>query len=184
MLWVLGWWASAPFWLLLALLLFVFRDLPRQVPSLPLAAISPVDGEVGSIGIARDPFLQRESLRVRIRQSPLGEFNIHSPIEGQVRSIWTPETTDITPPQGQHVAIHIQTDEQDDVVVAFDRASRFSYHRCYVHSGDRVGQGRRCGFAGFGRRFDVYLPPRSRLSVEQGVRVRAGRDVLASFVHA
>ena len=172
-----------PLWFLLVCLLFVFRDFPRRVPSLPLAAISPVDGKIGSLGLVRDPFLQRESLRVRLRQSRWGEFNVHSPIEGQIMKMWTPSRAQGGPPQNRYLAIHIRTDEGDDVVIALDVTSRFSYHRCHVHSGERVGQGRRCGFAGFGRRLDVFMPPRSHLSVEQGQPVRAGRDVLASFVH-
>jgi phosphatidylserine decarboxylase len=180
----MGWWVSVPIWVVFVFLLYLFRDFPRQIPPLPLAAVSPADGRIGSIGLARDPFLERESLRIRIRQSRWGEFNLHSPIEGRVMRIWTREYQEAAAAKGDDLAIHIRTDERDDVVIALDAAPRFSYHRCDVSSGERVGQGRRCGFAGFGRRLDVYLPVQSRLSTEQGARVFAGRDVLATFVHA
>lgn len=178
-----GWWASLPLLALAGLLVFVFRDFPRHVPSLPLAAVSPVDGRVDRIGLAHDPYLQRNSLRIRFRQSLWGEFNIHSPTEGRVVQVWTPGRSDASAEKARDLAIHIQTDEQDDVVVAVDAASPFSYYRCEVYSGERIGQGRRCGIVGFGRRFDLYLPQATRLNVEQGARVRAGRDVIANLVH-
>ena len=54
---------------------------------------------------------------------------------------------------------------------------------CYVQSGERIGQGQRCGFMSFGARLEVYVPTNSRIDIEVGERVRAGESVIAHFIH-
>ena len=55
--------------------------------------------------------------------------------------------------------------------------------RCYIRYGDRIGQGKRCGFIHLGGQVDVYLPEHSRPVVSEGDWVRSGSDVLARLVH-
>ena len=176
---------AALLWLLLSLAVFLLRDFKRIVPSRPLALVSPVDGEVLSISHGDDPYLKREAVIIRLRQHPYGEFNVHSPTEGKVTGRWWPEdkhqTTDLPP---RHFAIWVQTDEGDDVVVAVDLSARFQLLHCAVQTGERAGQGRRCGLVGFGRPVIVYLPASARVAVEPGQKIRAGSDEIASFVHA
>ncbi|MDX5333124.1 MAG: phosphatidylserine decarboxylase [Gammaproteobacteria bacterium] len=176
---------AAVFWLLLLLLAFLLRDLRRLVPSRPLAVVSPVDGVVTSVSQARDPYLKREALVIRIRQRWFGEFNVHSPVEGKITERWWPERTredeDELPPG--HFAIWMQTDEGDDAVVAIDLQGRFRLMHCSAQAGERTGQGRRCGLMGFGRPVTVYLPATARVAVAPGQPLLAGSDVIASFVH-
>ena len=52
----------------------------------------------------------------------------------------------------------IQSDEQDNVVMAVKSASGFLKHRCYAHSGDLIGQGQRCGIIPFYAVVQVNVP--------------------------
>jgi phosphatidylserine decarboxylase len=181
---VLGPQLAWPSWILLAAVLFLFRDFSRVVTPRALAVISPVDGVVLDVGEDRDPFLNRPARRVTLRQSFLGEFNVHSPVEGKVQGRWWPgkEGVDEKVPPEQF-AVWVRTDEQDDVVFAVEVGRGLRFLRCAVQSGERMGQGRRCGFLGFGLPVHVYLPEGSRVEVAVGQQVRAGSDIIGVLIH-
>ena len=78
----------------------------------------------------------------------------------------------------------IQSDEKDDVLLIIETSRRSSRPKCYVQSGERIGQGQRCGFIRFGSQVDVLVPVSSRVSVSVGDDVLAGSDIIATLVHA
>ncbi|MGB5259437.1 MAG: phosphatidylserine decarboxylase [Gammaproteobacteria bacterium] len=174
----LGWLYSLPVWLLASLLLFLYRDPQRNVPSRPLSVVSPADGRVASVSHTPDPYLGRASLKISIEMNPLGVFTARSPVEGKVLE-----------PRGQNAqddqphGVWLQTDEGDDIVMVMNRGRLKNKPRCYIGFGERVGQGRRCGFVHWGGRIDIYLPDYSRAEVEEDARVLGGSDVIASLVH-
>jgi phosphatidylserine decarboxylase len=49
---------------------------------------------------------------------------------------------------------------------------------CWVREGDEVQAGQRFGLIRFGSRVDVYLPEGSRVLVEPGHNVKAGKTIL------
>jgi phosphatidylserine decarboxylase len=168
---------SLPFWGLGLLILVVFRDPEREIPSQPMAVVSPADGRVTSITATRDPYLDRDSIRVTLQMNPYGVFTTRSPVEGKVlQPPHTPE--DARMPHG----VWLQTDEGDDVVMVMMRGRLHTAPRCYIRIGERIGQGKRCGFVHLGGQIDVYLPQRSRLAVDEGDWVRSGSDVIATLV--
>lgn len=182
---LLGFTIAAPVWVLVILMLIVFRDFSRVAPAQPLACISPVDGQVLGMGIEHDPFLNREALRIRLLQNRLGEFNIYSPVEGEVEKRWSTSTGDRETEQSansrQAIAVWLQTDEKDDVVVAVDLSSPLRVMLFGIQPGERVGHGQRCGIVGFGRPVDVYLPSSSQCKAKPGKRVKAGSDIIAKL---
>ncbi len=167
-------------WLVYFLLLFLFRDFSRTIPAQPLAIVSPVDGKVVEINEAYDPYLQRVSQCIHIKQSIFGEFNVHSPVEGKVNNLWVVSPTD---PEKSQLAIWLQTDEEDDAVVAADLNSIFRHATCSMSAGEKMGQGQRCGFIAFACNLVVYLPASAHIAIKTGQSVRAGSDKLAEFVH-
>ena len=65
-----------------------FRDPPRVVPSQPNAVLSPADGRVMVVEKARDPYLDRDALKISVF---MNVFNVHSnrsPVDGIVRNKW------------------------------------------------------------------------------------------------
>jgi phosphatidylserine decarboxylase len=168
--------ASLPWWALGLLLLFLFRDPERDIPSQPLAVVSPADGKVTFVGTTRDPYLDRDCIRITLQMNPWGVFITRSPVEGKV----------LQPPKAPESAwmphgVWLQTDEGEDVVLVMMRGRLRIAPRCYIRIGDRIGQGKRCGFVHLGGPVDVYLPERSRVSVAVGDRVHSGSDAIATL---
>lgn len=184
---------SAPLWLLVLVLLFLFRDPARKVPAVPLGIVSPVDGNVVAIDTVDDAYLDRQALRIRIRMGFTSVYSAHSPLEGKVLQQWlgapgrAADANDTAgAADGKYVqyAQWIQSDEQDDVVMVIETSLRSPRPRCYVQSGERIGQGQRCGFIRFGSQVDVLIPLESRVAVTVGDAVLAGSDIIATLVHA
>jgi phosphatidylserine decarboxylase len=170
---------SLVFWALGLLVIVLFRDPERDIPSQPLAVVSPADGRVVSIRNGDDPYLQRQSIRVTVQMHPYGVFTTRSPIEGKV--LEPPNyPDDARKPHG----VWLQTDEGDDIVMVMTRGRLNSEPRCYIRFGERTGQGKRCGFVHLGGRVDIYLPANSRMVVAEGDVVRSGSDPIATLVHA
>lgn len=165
--------AALPLWVVTLGLGFVFRELPRPTPASPLAVLSPVDGRILSVDACRDPYRERAARCVRVAQDAIGPYGLYAPIEGKLLKVWR----DTPACDGRQAALWVQTDELDDIVVAIHRSRLPGYLRCQVRAGERVGQGSRCGFAGFGRVLDLYLPEASRIEVTPGAGVRAGQVI-------
>lgn len=166
---------------LAVLILFVFRDPDRDIPSSPLAVVSPADGRISAIELLHDPYLDRQALRVQIDMFRTGVYATRSPAEGKVlepsaamRARLPPKT-----PSG----VWIKTDEDDDLVVVMHRGPLGNKPRCSVRFGERVGQGQRCGYLHFGGRMQLYLPENSRVVVNINDQVQAGRSIVAHLVH-
>jgi phosphatidylserine decarboxylase len=165
------------FWGLALLVVVLFRDPEREIPSQPLAVVSPADGKVTSIAEVHDPYLLRQSICVTIHMTPYGVFTTRSPIEGKV--LEPPNNpVDADLPHG----VWIQSDEGDDVVMVMTRGPLKNEPRCYVRFGDRIGQGKRCGFVHLGGKVAIYLPEGSRIIVAEGDTVQSGSDIIAKLV--
>lgn len=184
--------SALPLWLLLLLLLFLFRDPARKVPASPLGIVSPVDGKVVAVEAAHDGYLDREAIYISIKMHFTSVYSAHSPMEGKIMQQWLGvprriEAVEQAGRAGREVRTYaqwIQSDEADDVVLVMEASSLTSRPQCYAHSGERIGQGQRCGFIRFGAQVDVLLPANSRTSVAVGDNVQAGTSILATLVHA
>ncbi|GMQ89552.1 MAG: phosphatidylserine decarboxylase [Gammaproteobacteria bacterium] len=169
---------SLPFWLGCVFLVYLYRDPAREIPSSPLAVVSPADGIVTSVAEAHDPYLDRQAILVSLQMGYADVYSTRSPVEGKV--LEPKHTVDSAqPPHG----VWLKTDEDDDLIVVMHRGPLHNSPRCYVRIGDRVGQGQRCGYIQMGGKVDVYLPAGSRIEVTSGSRVKAGSDVIATLVH-
>ena len=168
---------SLAFWALGLLVLVLFRDPEREIPSIPLTVLSPADGRVVAIAKTADPCLHRPSLKVAINMNAYGVYTTRSPIGGKV--LEPPNNLDDNQPHG----VWLQTDEGDDIVMVMNRGRLNNKPHCYIRFGDRVGQGKRCGFVHLGGRVDLYLPENSQPLVALGNTVHAGADVIARLVH-
>ena len=82
-----GFWIFAVVaWLAVVFVVQFFRDPPRAVPAQPNAVLSPADGRVMSVEQARDPYLERDALKISVF---MNVFNVHSnrsPVDGVVRN--------------------------------------------------------------------------------------------------
>jgi phosphatidylserine decarboxylase len=182
-----GWLWSLPFWLIALFVLQFFRDPPREVPEGEGLVVSPADGRLISIETVRDPFADREALRLSVF---MNVFNVHSnraPIDGRIEQInYFPGlflNADLPKASegNERNALHIRA--ANGALVTCVQVAGLVARRilCYVHAGDTLSRGQRFGFIRFGSRVDVYLPPDSRPLVGVGEKVQATVTVLAEL---
>ena len=177
--------AAIPAWALLVFLFYLFRDPTQTPPSLPLAIVSPLHGRVSGLGTMRDPWLKRTAELVAVETGFLDIRSNYAPIEGKIMEQWSsipnPGPGDDNPAHSS--AYWIRTDEADDIVLVITRGAwggRISFE---YHPGERVGHGRRIGYANFGCSARLYLPQGSRYEVDVGESVAAGSSIVATLVH-
>lgn len=182
---VAGYWSLVALGAVLAVLIYVLgRDPDRTIESHPLGVVSPVDGYVLGIEQEDDPFLDRTALVARIRQSPLAPTILRSPAEGRVENMWGgPEMPGRD--QDYRMAVHLHTDEGDDIVFAVGRSTLVPGPLDWrIQPGERVGQGQRRGLAGWGREVAIYVPADSIPALQSGDHVEAGNRVVCDLVHS
>lgn len=161
---------------------FLLRDPAREIPSLPLALLCPAHSKVLAIDTIDDPWIKRKATRIRLKMSFFDIYSLRSPAEGKVMNQWALRPCEEFP--DRNFVLWIKTDEGDDVVMEthLNLLTAFIF-RFYVHSGERIGQGQRCGFLYFGGLIDVWVPENCKISIEEGQKLNSGSDVLAYLVH-
>ena len=181
----LGWWWSVPLWLLALFVLQFFRDPARNVPDDPRAVVSPADGRIVEVGKARDPWLQRDALKVSVF---MNVFNVHSnrsPVDGTVKERWyfpgafLNAALDKASLSNERNALWLRTREGADVTCVQVAGLIARRILCYVGAGAELQRGERFGFIRFGSRVDVYLPPDAEPKAAIGDKVYAAQTVLA-----
>lgn len=160
----------------------------RKVPASPLGVLAPADGRVSRVESFRDPWLDRDVIRIELKLRPPGITVIHGPSEGKIKDLWTrhgplgesqlTRSLDASP---DCYALWVHTDEGAEVVMAV--SSRWPVSRCRFNNapGERVGQGHRLAFVYFATSLDLLVPVSADVGVEPGQRVRAVESVLAEI---
>jgi phosphatidylserine decarboxylase len=161
---------------------YLFRDPDRIIPSQPLAIVSPVYGVVTLIEEAEEIRLHNKAIRVQITMRFHDIYSFRSPIEGKVMDQWCSAPNENE--SRRHFDFYIKSDEGDIVVTAIRLRNLIRRFHVYLFSGERVGQGQRCGYFYFGGVIDVFLPLESKLQVEVGQYVQSGSSVLARLIHS
>ena len=145
-------------WIAFVFILQFFRDPARAIPQGPKSVLSPADGRVVLVETARDPYLDRDALKISVF---MNVFNVHSNRSRNALHLRTPSGQDVT-----------------CVQIAGLIARRIL---CYVDTGATLARGQRYGFIRFGSRVDVYLDPLAVPRVAVGDVVSATETVLAEL---
>jgi phosphatidylserine decarboxylase len=184
----LGLWVLATLaWLVVIFIAQFFRDPARRVPRDANAVLSPADGKVVSVSNARDPYLDRDALKISVF---MNVFNVHSnrsPVDGEVVAAWYHGGTfvnaalDKASLENERNALHLRTAAGGDVTCVQIAGLIARRILCYVKPGDSLARGQRYGFIRFGSRVDVYLAPDARPKVAIGDVVYATETVLAEL---
>ena len=180
-----GWWWSLPPWLAALFVLQFFRDPAREVPDDPRAVVSPADGRVVAVEKARDPWLERDALKVSVF---MNVFNVHSnraPVDGTVQRIWyhagefINAALDKASLGNERNALWLRARSGADVTCVQIAGLIARRILCYVKAGAELSRGERFGFIRFGSRVDVYLPLDAQAVAAIGDKVYAAESVLA-----
>ncbi len=180
------WWVLAVLaWIAAIFILQFFRDPARAIPAQANAVLSPADGKVVLVAKARDPYLDRDALKISVF---MNVFNVHSnrsPVDGTVRNKWyhagsfLNAALDKASLENERNALHIVTTGGIDVTCVQIAGLVARRILCYVGPGDALARGQRYGFIRFGSRVDVYLPPATAPQVAVGDTVYATTTILA-----
>jgi len=185
--WVGFWFFAFLAWFAVLFIAQFFRDPPRKVPREPGAVLSPADGKIVSVEKTRDPYLDREALKISVF---MNVFNVHSnrsPVDGTVVAAWyhagsfVNAALDKASLENERNALHVKTAAGRDVTCVQVAGLIARRILCYVKPGDALARGQRYGFIRFGSRVDVYLAPEAQPRVAIGDVVFATETVLAEF---
>ena len=181
-----GWWAL-PFWIVSVFILQFFRDPPRAIPSARNVVVSPADGRIVSVEKARDPFLERDALRISVFMNVFNAHSNRSPVDGRVERQWENRGKFFNASlakaslENERNALWIKTTAGQDVTCVQVAGLIARRILCYVHPGDKLKRGDRYGFISFGSRLDVYLTPRALIKAAIGDKVYAASSVIAEL---
>ncbi|HET7635807.1 MAG TPA: phosphatidylserine decarboxylase [Burkholderiales bacterium] len=176
-----------PLWLLALFVLQFFRDPPRRIPDGRHAVLAPADGRVMAVERVRDPWLERDALRISVF---MNVFNVHSnrsPVDGEVRDAWYHPGKFLNAAlakasvENERNALWIRTIDGADITCVQVAGLVARRILCYVKKGERMTRGQRFGFIRFGSRVDVYLPPDARPVAAIGDKVHATSTILAEL---
>jgi len=143
------------------------------------------DGRVVVVQKARDPYLDREALKISVF---MNVFNVHSnrsPVDGTVRKRWyhggsfLNAVLDKASLENERNALWFRTRCGRDVTCVQVAGLVARRILCYVGEGNELARGERYGFIRFGSRVDLYLPPDSEPKAALGDKVHAAESVLA-----
>lgn len=184
-LWLGGWWlllAVVP-GVLLALMLYFFRDPPRKIPSAVDAIVSPADGTIVEVTpLEHDDFIGAPAVRIGIF---LSIFNVHinrAPCAGRVlQTHYQPgEFLDARKPESavrnESMWIGFETTDTPTWRFTVRQISGLIARRivCLLEPGASVAPGEKFGMIKLGSRTELVLP-----SADVDVIVRAGDKVCA-----
>ena len=180
-----GWGAALFFWLVFAFMIQFFRDPPRVIPADPAAVLSPADGRVVVVEKARDPYLDRDALKISVFMNVFNAHSNRSPVDGEVKNTWYFPGSFLNAAlakaslENERAVLWIKTDKGADVTCVQVAGLVARRILCYAKTGQKLTRGERFGFIRFGSRVDVYLPLDATPRVAVGDVVYATESVLA-----
>ncbi len=181
-----GYYLSIPSALVLAFLVWFFRNPERQVPAVE-SVISPADGTVIKIekNNKYEHFLGKDAVCVSIFMSV---FNVHVnrfPVNGiVVDKQYHPgkfhvASVDKASEFNEQTALFLSDDKGRKLVVVQIAGSVARRIVCRVEQGTKMTAGTRYGMIKLGSRLDVYVERDRSINVKIGDKVRAGETILA-----
>ena len=182
-----GFGAAAFPWLIVLFMVQFFRDPQRTIPSDPSAVISPADGRIVSVEKVRDPYLERDALKISVF---MNVFNAHSnriPVDGVVtKTLYFPgkfvnAELSKASVENERAVTCLRMPEGHDVTCVQVAGLIARRILCYAKEGQTYARGDRFGFIRFGSRVDVYLPLTAVPRAVVGDKVYATETVLASL---
>lgn len=177
---------------LLAFVLYFFRDPPRLVPSEPGLLVSPADGTIAEVvTLDHDTFIGGPAVRIGIF---LSIFNVHinrAPADSRViRLHYSPgEFLNALNPESairnENLWIALEEDRLPHRRMIVRQIAGLIARRivCELRSGERIARGQKFGMIKLGSRTELVFPVEEGLQVlaEVGQKVKGGSTVLARY---
>ena len=186
------WWLAIVPLVLLAFVVYFFRDPHREIPREPGVLVSPADGTVVEVAeLADEPFVGGPAVRISIF---LSIFNVHinrAPADCRVvRLQYSPgRFLDARDPQSaianENLWIGLEEEAAPRRRLIVRQVAGLIARRivCNLRSGERVERGHKFGMIKFGSWTELILPLADGLTVlaAVGQKVHGGATVLARY---
>lgn len=180
-------WAS-PLWFILVFMVQFFRDPPRSIPDDPRAVLSPADGQIVLVEKSRDPYLERDALKISVFMNVFNAHSSRSPVDGKVEKTWyfpgrffNAELAKASA-ENERAVVYLRTANGHDITCVQVAGLIARRILCYAKAGQSLGRGDRFGFIRFGSRVDVYLPLTAAPRVSIGDKVYATETIIADLL--
>lgn len=173
--------------ILIAFVLFFFRNPRREVPSSENCILSPADGVIVEIDeVLEDRFIKGPAIRISIFLSILNVHLNRSPLPGKVRyryyrpgkfiPAFKSHASDIN--EKNYIGI-----ESGSYKVMVTQITGFIARRikCWAPEGKSLTGGEIIGIIKFGSGTEIFIPPGSCIYVKKGDSVKAGETALGSL---
>lgn len=179
-------WALFP-WLVVLFMVQFFRDPPRRISNEVGVVLSPADGRIVSVEKVRDPYLDRDALKISVFMNVFNAHSNRSPVNGTVqKTLYFPGkffNADLAKAstENERAVICLHTADGQDVTCVQVAGLIARRILCYAREGQTLSRGERFGFIRFGSRVDVYLPTGAMPRVSVGDKVYATETILAAL---
>ena len=170
--------------LFLLFILWFFRDPARShYDASPLTLIAPADGRVVALEEVEKPGLGR----VRLLSIFMNIFDVHVnrfPISGTVSAIehisggYYPADRPGARMKNERLNLTMTLEDGRTIMVTQVAGLVAQNIECWVSAPRQGVRGERYGMIRFGSRVDLYLPLDTRIAVERGQKVKAGKTVI------
>jgi len=182
-LFALGYWPIALFFVVISFfMLYFFRDPRRVPPTEPDVVVSPADGRVTRV-TTLTPEEESSATLVSIFLSPLDVHINRSPMAGRITDV-SYTTGKFLMATDQRASLvneqNVLTIEGERISVVCKQIAGILARRivCWKRPGDHVALGERIGLIKFSSRTDVVLPKNVTLTVKEGMKVRGGTTII------
>ncbi len=170
---------------LMAFILFFFRDPDRELPADENLIVSPADGKVVSIIETDEPiYLDGKATQISIFLSPLDVHVNRLPAAGTIEYVKYNPGVYLMAWDHRASSMNERADfglkHPGGTKIFFRQITGFMARRIMYHleEGEQVKAGERFGMMKFGSRMDILLPAEVKVEVEEGDRTVGGETVL------
>ncbi|MBN2732624.1 MAG: phosphatidylserine decarboxylase family protein [Balneolaceae bacterium] len=174
--------------LLMAFILFFFRDPDRDIPAGKDLLLSPADGKIVFLKEVDEPeYIKGKALQISIFLSPLDVHVNRLPASGKIEYVKYNPGVYLMAWDHRASSMNERADfgilHPSGIRVFFRQITGFMARRIVYHlkEGDQVQAGKRFGMMKFGSRMDILVPAEVKVEVKKGDRTVAGETILAKI---
>ncbi|MDZ7659217.1 phosphatidylserine decarboxylase family protein [Fodinibius sp.] len=173
---------------LIAFILYFFRDPDREITVGDNVVISPADGKIVQIKeVDEERYIKGPATQISIFLSPLDVHVNRIPVTG------TLEYLEYEP--GMFLAAYdhraSELNERADFGVKHPSGTKIFFRQItgllarrivyHIDKGDKLEVGKKFGMMKFGSRMDILVPPEVEVNVSEGEKAVAGKTILATI---
>ncbi|NGP86962.1 phosphatidylserine decarboxylase family protein [Fodinibius halophilus] len=174
--------------LLVAFILFFFRDPDREITKGDNLVISPADGNVVQIKeVQEDRYIEGAARQISIFLSPLDVHVNRVPVKGKLEYLEYEPGIFLVAYDHRASELNERADfgvkHASGTKVFFRQITGFLARRIVYHiqEGDDLEAGERFGMMKFGSRMDILVPAEVEVNVSEGEKAVAGQTILATI---